>query len=136
MPEANTPSPSESTSPDYEGLVRFLIEPFLEIPEALHVNCEQANHSKRVWLRVAFEERERGRVWGRGGRNIQAIRTLLEAAARGANQSVYLDIYGSQDERNRHEERSGDGSEETNKNRRPRPQRSSPSKPATRSRSH
>lgn len=136
MPEAKTSSSPESTSPDYVGLIKFLIEPFLEIPDALHVNCEQANHSKRVWLRVAFEEGERGRVWGRGGRNIQAIRTLLEAAARAANQSVYLDIYGSQDERNRHEERSEDASEETNKNRRPRPQRSPVSKPATRSRSH
>lgn len=134
MPEVKTPSSPESTSPDYVGLVRFLIEPFLERPEALHVNCEQANHSKRVWLRVAFEESERGRVWGRGGRNIQAIRTLLEGAAREAGQSVYLDVYGSQDERHRHEQGSGDASDQTHRNRRPRPQRSSSSRPATRPR--
>lgn len=43
---------------------------------------------------MAFEDPEKGRVFGRGGRNIQAIRTVLEAAAGTAGQSIYLDIYG------------------------------------------
>jgi hypothetical protein len=35
-------------------------------------------------------------VFGRGGRNIQAIRTVIQAAAQAAGQSVHLDIYDSQ----------------------------------------
>lgn len=49
----------------------------------------------KAWVRLAFEGEDKGRVFGRGGRNIQAIRTVIEAAAKAANQSVYLDIYGS-----------------------------------------
>jgi uncharacterized protein len=136
MPEPNTPSSlSEQTSPDYVGLVRFLMEPLLEFPDSLSINCEQANQSKRVWIRVAFEETDQGRVFGRGGRNIQAIRTLLDAAAKGAGQSVYLDIYGSQEHQQRQEERREETSEDKRKSPKFRPRRSSPSKPAIRSRS-
>lgn len=45
---------------------------------------------------MAIEGEDKGRVFGRGGRNIQAIRTVLEAAATIKGQSLYLDIYGSQ----------------------------------------
>ncbi len=44
---------------------------------------------------MSFEDPEKGRVFGRGGRNIQAIRTVLAAAAEMVGESVYLDIYGS-----------------------------------------
>lgn len=84
-----------TTSPDYVGLLRFLIQPFLESPDSLRVDCESAN-TTRVWLRVAFESEDKGRVFGRGGRNIQAIRTVIAAVAAAAGHSVYLDIYGSQ----------------------------------------
>jgi predicted RNA-binding protein YlqC (UPF0109 family) len=83
-----------TTSPDYVGLVRFLVQPFLESPESLSVDCEISG-GRRAWIRVAFEGADKGRVFGRGGRNIQAIRTVIAAAAEAAGQSVYLDIYGS-----------------------------------------
>ncbi|MBV8887090.1 MAG: KH domain-containing protein, partial [Chroococcidiopsidaceae cyanobacterium CP_BM_RX_35] len=53
-------------------------------------------NTARVWIRVAFEGEDKGRVFGRGGRNIQAIRTVVAAAATAAGHSAYLDIYGSQ----------------------------------------
>ena len=82
--------------PDYAGLVRFLVQPFLELPNSLSVDCEISLKTKRVWIRVAFETEDKGRVFGRGGRNIEAIRTVIAAAAAAAGHSVYLDIYGSQ----------------------------------------
>jgi predicted RNA-binding protein YlqC (UPF0109 family) len=88
---------TEANTPNYSQLVRFLMEPLLESPESLSVNCELANQGKRVWVRVAFEGEDRGRFFGRGGRNIQAIRTVLEAAAQESAQSIYLDIYGTAD---------------------------------------
>ncbi|MGB3516426.1 MAG: KH domain-containing protein [Elainellaceae cyanobacterium] len=87
------PSPAEST-PNYEALLRFLIEPFLEQPATLSIDCEYMPTSNRVWLRVAFEESDRGRVFGRGGRNIQAIRTVLRITAQSAQQIAHLDVYG------------------------------------------
>ena len=84
-------------SPDYVGLVSFLLEPFLEDPKTLSINCEQVASTKKLWLRVAFDDNDKGKVFGRGGRNIQAIRTVVNAAATNVNQSIYLDIYGNED---------------------------------------
>lgn len=85
--------PQPSANPDYAAMVRFLIEPFLESPNSLRVDCEVNPTQMRVWIRLAFDEPDKGRVYGRGGRNIQAIRTVLETMSKAAGQSVYLDIY-------------------------------------------
>lgn len=90
------PHPSSQATPDYGGLVQFLVKPFLEQPDSLRVDCEVSHGKAKVWVRVAFEGADKGRVFGRGGRNIQAIRTVLEAAAHAAGYSAHLDIYGSQ----------------------------------------
>ena len=87
------PAQQQSASPNYAGLVQFLIGPFLESPGSLRVDCELHPRQSRVWVRLAFEDPDKGRVYGRGGRNIQAIRTTLEAVAQTAGQSLYLDIY-------------------------------------------
>lgn len=86
---------STTASPNYEGLVRFLIQPFLESPASLSVDCEISQSLQKAWIRIAFDSADKGKVFGRGGRNIQAIRTVIAAAAEVAGQSVYLDIYGS-----------------------------------------
>lgn len=94
MPETNALShPLTETRPDYPQLVRFLVEPLLDSPKSLSIDYEVANDQQRVWIRLAFEGEDKGRVFGRGGRNLQAIRTVLNAAAAAAGQSVYLDIY-------------------------------------------
>jgi uncharacterized protein len=86
-------------SPDYSVLVKFLLGPFLESPESLSIDCEQANENRRVWIRLAFEGEDKGRVFGRGGRNLQAIRTVLATASAAAGQVVYLDIYEDQSDK-------------------------------------
>jgi uncharacterized protein len=109
MPEHSPAAPESSTSGsslDYETLVRFLVEPFLDHPESLSVDCE-TQRSGRVWIRLAFKESDRGRVFGRGGRNIQAVRTVLKAAAATAHQVAHLDVHGiSPDDDQRPERRS------------------------------
>ncbi len=96
-PPTNQPA---SANPDYAGIVRFLVEPFLESPESLRVDCEINPRQAKAWIRLAFDEPEKGRVYGRGGRNIQAIRTVLSAVAQSAGHSVYLDIYDDKPENN------------------------------------
>ncbi|WP_313949298.1 KH domain-containing protein [Leptolyngbya sp. FACHB-261] len=80
--------------PDYTQLARFLIAPLLDDPNSLKLDCEINSARQRAWLRVAFEGSDKGRVFGRGGRTIQAIRTVLEAAAQLVGYTIYLDIYG------------------------------------------
>ncbi|MEA5617869.1 KH domain-containing protein [Cronbergia sp. UHCC 0137] len=86
---------SPAASPNYIGLVKFLVQPFLDFPDSLSVDCEISHTLKRTWIRIAFEAADKEKVFGRGGRNIQAIRTIIATAAELAGQSVYLDIYGS-----------------------------------------
>lgn len=77
------------------------MEPFLESPRSLKIDCETSTSRARVWVRVAIDGEEKGRVFGRGGRNIQAIRTVLQAVAKLSGYSAYLDIYGNDHSENR-----------------------------------
>lgn len=86
-----------AVSPDFVGLVRFLIGPFLESTDALRIDCEPMPARTKVWIRVAFNEDDRGRVFGRGGRNIQAIRAVVEATAKLVGWTAHLDVYGEPD---------------------------------------
>ncbi|MDH6059128.1 KH domain-containing protein [Chrysosporum bergii ANA360D] len=95
QPHLNARIRSSKPSPNYVGLVKFLIQPFLESPESLSVDCEFSHTLKRAWIRIAFDDRDKGKVFGRGGRNIQSIRTVIATAAELAGQKVYLDMYGS-----------------------------------------
>lgn len=109
--------------PDYVQLTRFLIQPFLESPESLKVDCECSSNRPRVWIRLAFDSTDKGRVFGRGGRNIQAIRTVLEAAAQLAGQVAHLEIFGG--EPSAHRDESSDSEAGSPKSP---PQRSAPPK--------
>jgi hypothetical protein len=84
-------------NPDYVGLVEYLLAPFLDDPNSLNIDCEVLQERQKVWLRVAFDTTDKGKVFGRGGRNIQAIRTVLNTAAAIANESVFLDIYSDEE---------------------------------------
>lgn len=127
-------STAATASPNYVGLVQFLMQPFLESPESLSVDCEISQTLKRVWIRIAFDSNDKGKVFGRGGRNIQAIRTVIAAAAQLSQQSVYLDIYG-----NTNSAREGMSFDEDQQERSPNPrirERHNSSRPVVKPRSH
>jgi predicted RNA-binding protein YlqC (UPF0109 family) len=100
MPNTEIKSAQTKTNrADYEELVRFLIEPFLESPNLLSFDCEQLKTTKRVWIRLAFDDSDKGKIYGRGGRNIQAIKTVLATAANAAGETLYLEIYDGDNKR-------------------------------------
>ncbi len=131
MPEPFRVVAAEMISPNYETLIRFLIQPFLESSDALKLDCEVSPNKPRVWVRLAFDGTDKGRVFGRGGRNIQAIRTIIEAIAQMYGHSVYLDVYGGTASSQSSEWTERDGADK------PPPRRSpakrGPSRPARRS---
>jgi uncharacterized protein len=79
--------------PDYIALVKFLIEPLLSHPSALSLDCEKNSAGDRLRIRIAFDAADKGRVVGRNGRTIQAIRTVVMTTAQSVNQVVQLDVY-------------------------------------------
>lgn len=80
---------------DFEAIARFLFEPFLDQPEALKFHAETLAGGKKLWLRAAFDEAEdKGRVFGRGGRNIKAMRQVIGAAAQMSGKVVNLSVFG------------------------------------------
>ena len=124
MPNKTELSGDWKAETDYEKLARFLIEPFLENPESLKLNSEVNPQSKKIWLRVAFDKGDRGKVFGRGGRNIQAIRTTIQTAASAHGESVFLDIYSDespQEDSRRRERSSGGGGERSKRKSAPKP---------------
>jgi uncharacterized protein len=94
LPEA--PS-SLANSPDFVELARFLLSPLVDSAAQLHLDCEILADGRKLSLRAAIEGNDRGRVLGRGGRNIQAIRTILQAAAQ-PGQTIHLEIFGTEPE--------------------------------------
>jgi uncharacterized protein len=96
-----TVATSDSNLPDYGQIVKFLFQPFLSDAAAIGVDCEYTIDRHRVWIRVAVASADQGSAFGRGGRNIQAVRTVLQAAAAIVGQSIHLDVYGSSSSRYR-----------------------------------
>lgn len=87
---------SPPAKPNYPELVAFLLKPFLTATDSVSLDHELTNQQSRVWLRVAVESEDKGRVFGRGGRNLQAIRAVVTTAAALAGQSVFFDVYDSE----------------------------------------
>lgn len=78
---------------NYITLVKFLVEPLLERPDALKIDCETNAKGDRIWIRVAFDSTEKGRVFGRNGRTIQSIRTLLATMGNIHDRTVRFDVF-------------------------------------------
>ncbi|MEM1425719.1 MAG: KH domain-containing protein [Cyanobacteria bacterium P01_H01_bin.130] len=85
---------SSPTSPDYPALLRFFLEPLLESPDALVVDCEQVASRGRVWIRIALAPTDRGRAYGREGHTLQAMQKIVAHVGRLAGQQVSLELFG------------------------------------------
>lgn len=91
----NIEKTEQSSGVDYEAIAHFLMAPFLDNPAALKFHVETLAGGKKLWLRAAFDETEdKGRIFGRGGRNINAIRTVVAAAAKLSEMTVNLSVFG------------------------------------------
>ena len=75
---------------DLAGLVRTLVEPIVEYPGDLQVS--QSESDAGILVEIALNEEDTGKVIGRQGRVIKAIRTLARAAAVRADYHVDVEI--------------------------------------------
>jgi len=80
------------TGADTEGLVRYLVESLVELPEAVEITV--AEEGDTVRFDIALDPSDVGKVIGRGGRIIKAIRTLARAAGSTEGRHVEVDVLG------------------------------------------
>jgi len=77
---------------DTEALVRYLVESLVDEPEAVKISVTQNDDS--ISFMVELDPSDVGKVIGRGGRTIKAIRTLARAAGSTENRQVEVDVVG------------------------------------------
>ena len=71
-------------------LLEFLVRALVEDPEAVVV--EELEEDGDLVYEITVAEDDRGRVIGRGGRVVNAIRTIAKAAAVRLERRVIVDI--------------------------------------------
>ena len=81
---------------DFEAFLRDVLTPLLDHPDAFRV--EVAGEGRKREVLVYAEPRDRGRIIGKHGRMISALRTLCKAAGEKAGVVVELELY-DEDER-------------------------------------
>jgi predicted RNA-binding protein YlqC (UPF0109 family) len=61
---------------DWSGLVAFILKSYTKYPDAVVVTAHQGR-GPRGLLVIEVDERDRGQVIGKGGRNLQALESAL-----------------------------------------------------------
>ncbi len=80
------------TGADTEGLVRYLVVSLVDVPEAVNIVVTETDES--ISFQIELDPSDVGKVIGRGGRIIKAIRTLARAAGSTDNRQVEVDVVG------------------------------------------
>ena len=73
-----------------KDVLMYIIGSLVETPQAVKVGVAEDGDIVRFRLNVASSDR--GKVIGKEGRVVKAIRTVLQTAAVRQNKKVYLDI--------------------------------------------
>ena len=73
-----------------EDLLLFLARSLVDEPEKVEVSGQETESRVDLTLRVA--QRDMGKVIGRGGRIVKAIRMVMKAASVKANKRVNVEI--------------------------------------------
>ena len=80
------------TGADTEALVRYLVESLVDVPEAVEIAVTETDES--ISFQITLDPSDVGKVIGRGGRIIKAIRTLARAAGSTESRQVEVDVVG------------------------------------------
>jgi uncharacterized protein len=76
--------------PQLENLLLFLARSLVDEPEKVEVEGRETESRVDLTLRVA--QGDMGKVIGRGGRIVKAIRIVMKAASVKENKRVYVEI--------------------------------------------
>ncbi len=74
-----------------EALLEYLVRSLVDAPDEVSVEAFDEDDGSRV-LEVHVAEDDAGKVIGRGGRTVAALRTVVKAASTRDNRRVYVDV--------------------------------------------
>jgi len=81
-----------ASSADTEALVRYLVTSLVDVPDAVSISVQETEDT--VSYEVTLDPSDIGKVIGRQGRIIKAIRTLARAAGSTADKQVEVEVLG------------------------------------------
>jgi predicted RNA-binding protein YlqC (UPF0109 family) len=81
-----------TSSADTERLVKFVVESLVDDPAAVAIT--RTEEGDTVTFEITVGPEDVGKVIGRGGRIIKAIRTLARAAGSTIGQGVEVEVLG------------------------------------------
>jgi len=76
--------------PQLEALLRFLARSLVDEPEKVEISAHETDSRVDLTLRVA--RGDMGKVIGRSGKIVKAIRTVMKAASVKANKRVNVEV--------------------------------------------
>src|ERR1700730_16721664 len=82
---------------DYVDLVEFIVKNLVDKPEAVVVEGHQGRGRSET-VEIRLDPVDVGRVIGRGGRNIEAIRALVKASAIKEHHRVNVEVSAEDEE--------------------------------------
>ncbi len=88
------------TPVDYKALVEFVARQIAEKPDEVQVNAFERGHGT-IAIKVKMADEDMGRLIGKAGRNIEALRTLVRVASLRERKRVFVDMATSREERHR-----------------------------------
>ena len=74
----------------YKDLVEYIVRNLVDTPDEVEISEVEDDEGLIIEIRVA--DGDTGRVIGRGGRVINAIRTLVDSRATQENRSITLEV--------------------------------------------
>jgi len=85
-------------SVDYVDLVEYIVKNIVDHPDAVVVEAVQGRGRSET-VEIRLDPGDVGRVIGKGGRNIEAIRSLVKASAIKEHHRVNVEVIAEDDER-------------------------------------
>lgn len=83
---------AEERRPDLKGLVEYVARGLVDRPDAVEVH--EVDDERGITLKVRVAPEDMGKVIGRGGRIVLALRTVVRAAAGRTGRRVSVEIVG------------------------------------------
>ncbi|HEX9804072.1 MAG TPA: KH domain-containing protein [Candidatus Dojkabacteria bacterium] len=74
-----------------DNLLKFILENIVKNPESIEIESVEQSGDE-ILYKVTLAQDDKGIVIGKGGKNIQSIRNLLNIAARNQNKRIFIKI--------------------------------------------